>query len=193
MGFYLYNLSRDCQDRLTRQASRLGQWFAARASLLTSIVSQKLGLFHNQHFFRPESKAGNPYIGSSSHIETLVQQHGPPPGESGATPSGPGAGLQFRDIYKNSVPGLERGAAVVQDRLGRHGTQLLAIWAGERRELQRKLHLLWQSRGENCNSLYDEQLLQYFRSRARLLHYVFTPLLFLPRSDTVLIHQLPIH
>ena len=66
----MYNLSRDCQDRLTRQASRLGQWFAAWASLLTSIVS---------------------------------------------------------------VSGLEKGVAVVQDRLGRHGTQLLAIWAGSGR------------------------------------------------------------
>ena len=48
------------QERLVKQTSSLGQWFTARTSLAASIVAQKLGLFHNQHFFRPENRANNP-------------------------------------------------------------------------------------------------------------------------------------
>lgn len=45
-----------------KQTSSLGQWFTARTSLAASIVAQKLGLFHNQHFFRPENRTNSPVI-----------------------------------------------------------------------------------------------------------------------------------
>ena len=51
------------------------------------------------------------------------------------------------------------------DQLGRHGAQMVAIATSVQREFHRKLFILWQSRGENCNSIYDEALLAYFKTR----------------------------
>ncbi len=55
----------------------LGHWFSARSSLGSSIVAQKLGLFHNEKFVRPSGE--NPFCGHVSHIETLVKNYSPPP------------------------------------------------------------------------------------------------------------------
>lgn len=48
MTFYTYNWSKERVDKLMIQCNNLGMWLDARASLLSSIVSQKQGLFHNQ-------------------------------------------------------------------------------------------------------------------------------------------------
>ena len=55
----------------------LGHWFSARSSLGSSIVAQKLGLFHNEKFVRPSGE--NPFSGHVCHIETLVKNYSPPP------------------------------------------------------------------------------------------------------------------
>ena len=182
--FYLYNLSKDCLDRLTRGTSHLGHWFTARSSLMSSIVAQKLGLFHNQHFFRPESKAaGNPYLGSVSAVEALVKHHAPPSSLASAK-SKPLPMLGVRTVYRNRQPSrpLHRVAyGQERDALGRHGRQMLAVWSAEPRDIQQRLYQLWQSRGENCTDVYSSELVAYFKRKARLLHYVFTPMLFLPQ------------
>lgn len=49
---YSYNCSRDIVERLSKQVSQLGQWFSARSALSMSVVTQKLGLFHHQPFYR---------------------------------------------------------------------------------------------------------------------------------------------
>ena len=182
--FYLYNLSKECLDRLTRGTSHLGHWFTARSSLMSSIVAQKLGLFHNQHFFRPESKAaGNPYLGSVSAVEALVKHHAPP-SSLASTKSKPLPMLGVRSVYRNRQPSrpLHRVAyGQERDALGRHGRQMLAVWSAEPRDIQQRLYQLWQSRGENCTDVYSSELVAYFKRKARLLHYVFTPMLFLPQ------------
>ena len=68
-----------------------------------------------------------------------------------------------------------------RDALGRHGRQMLAVWSSEPRDIQQRLFQLWQSRGENCTDVYSPELVAYFKRKARLLHYVFTPMLFLPQ------------
>ena len=190
MRFYFYNISRDCQDRLVKHSSNLGQWFTARTSLMSSIVTQKLGLFHNQHFFRAESKCNNPFIGNESYIESLVKNHAPPQISQPMSSKEPlrsssvSHGSIFRDVYKNASPfqPLQKMQFPVEtDALGQHGRQMVNIASSVQREYHRKLFILWQSRGENCNSVYDENLINYFKSKARLLHYVFTPMLFLPK------------
>jgi len=182
--FYFYNLSKDCLDRMVKQTSNLGQWFTARTSLMSSIVSQKLGLFHNLHFFRPESKTNNPYIGNVSNVDALVRHHAPPTSQSSGGKTSQSQSLVFKDVYKNSIPTVplhKMAFSVDKDALGKHGRQMLNVWSSEQREYHRKLYILWQSRGENCNSVYDDNLINYFKSKARLLHYVFTPMLFLPK------------
>ena len=189
--FYFYNISKDCQDRLVKHSSSLGQWFTARTSLMSSIVAQKLGLFHNQHFFRSESKNNNPFIGNEAYIESLVKNYAPPHSSQGPLSSKEqiktSAGSQgsvYKDVYKNASPfdPLQKMQFPAEtDSLGKHGRQMVNIASSVQREFHRKLFILWQSRGENCNSVYDENLINYFKSKARLLHYVFTPMLFLPK------------
>ena len=58
---------------------------------------------------------------------------------------------------------------------------MLAVWSAEPRDIQQRLYQLWQSRGENCTDVYSSELVAYFKRKARLLHYVFTPMLFLPQ------------
>lgn len=48
MTFYMYNWSKERVDKLIIQCNNMGMWLGARASLLSSVVSQKRGLFHNQ-------------------------------------------------------------------------------------------------------------------------------------------------
>ncbi len=48
LELHCYNLTKDCLEKLETESSQLGQWFTAKASLFTSIVTQKLGLFNNQ-------------------------------------------------------------------------------------------------------------------------------------------------
>jgi hypothetical protein len=64
------------------------------------------------------------------------------------------------------------------DQLEVASRQIATITAIDNRALKQRLYAMWQSRGEN--EVYTEELLRYFKARARLLHYVFTPLLFLP-------------
>lgn len=45
---YTYNWSKDTTDKLIEQSSNLGLWLTMRGGLLSSMTSQKLGLFHDQ-------------------------------------------------------------------------------------------------------------------------------------------------
>ena len=47
-----YNCSRECVEKLKTQVSNLGHWFGARSALSKTIMAQKLGLFHNQAYYR---------------------------------------------------------------------------------------------------------------------------------------------
>ena len=51
---YTYNWSKERAESLHQQATQLGHWLSARSSLLTSIVTQKMGLFHNQEIARKQ-------------------------------------------------------------------------------------------------------------------------------------------
>jgi len=90
----------------------------------------------------------------------------------------------FKDVYKNPTPFIplqKMKFSEDTDTLGKHGRQMVNIANSVQREYHSRLFFLWQSRGENCNSIYDENLITYFKTKARLLHYVFTPMLFLPK------------
>jgi hypothetical protein len=93
ISLYSYNCSRDCIEKLMKQVNNLGHWFSARSALNMSIISQKLGLFHNQPFYRPQSKTtkkipGNPFLGSDCHVEALVKHLAPPQNALNATTGG---------------------------------------------------------------------------------------------------------
>jgi hypothetical protein len=47
---WMYNFNKDSYESLIKQCNSLAQWHNARWALLSSIVAQKLGLFHNQQW-----------------------------------------------------------------------------------------------------------------------------------------------
>ena len=65
-------------DKLTKQITNLGHWFAARSALSMSIVQQKCGLFHHQPFLREDKKKSkkNPYL-NKEYLEPLVKHFSP--------------------------------------------------------------------------------------------------------------------
>ena len=132
-------------------------------------------------YFRSENKT-NPFIGNESCIESLVTNHSPTLNQQRESSKTLQSG--YKDIFKNPNP-FERLSQIKfsedTDSLGKHGRQMIQISSSVQREFHKKLFILWQSRGENCDSIYDEHLLAYFKSKSRMLHYVFTPLLFLPK------------
>ena len=74
-------------------------------------------------------------------------------------------------FIKNSIPSVPLNKmpfASEKDALGKHGRQMLHVWSSVQREYHHKLYILWQSRGENCKAAYDENLISYFKSKARL-------------------------
>ena len=75
---YAYNCSRDVNDKLNKQISNLGHWFAARSALSMSLVAQKCGLFHHQPFSRgaEKKKKANPYL-NEAYLEPLVKHFSP--------------------------------------------------------------------------------------------------------------------
>ena len=78
---YMYNFNKDSCESLLKHCNSLIQWHNARWALLSSIVAQKLGLFHNQpcsaRKHAHETLKNNPYI-AIGELDSLVKQHGPP-------------------------------------------------------------------------------------------------------------------
>ena len=144
-------------------------------------MAQKLGLFHNQNFFRPAMKPLSCYIGETGQVDGLLTYRAPPASYASRSTTKPTGSLSdFQEIFKSARPTWSAAAAAggYGSQLELAGRQIAAIAAAESRVLQQRLYSMWQSRGEN--ETYTEDLLRYFKARARLLHYVFTPLLFLP-------------
>lgn len=50
----MYNWSKEKSEKLIKQTTSLGTWLSSRSSLFTSIIMQKLGIFH--HKLIPESQ-----------------------------------------------------------------------------------------------------------------------------------------
>ena len=177
---HFYNTSRDCVDKLKSLTSGLGDWFTARSSLLSSIVSQKLGLFHNQTFLRSQEKPLRERIGERGQVANLLKFSSP-----GSVPLGkskPEDLTDFQFVYRNAkVNYPQRQGVPGTDVLTEAGKQIHWINNSESKHYLQALYHLWNSRGENCNVNYTEDLIKYFKQKSRMLHYVFTPLLFLPQ------------
>ena len=76
ISLYSYNCSRDIIERLHKQINQLGHWFNARSAMSMTIVTQKLGLKHNQAFYRQKTsktkKTSNIFMGNDAYIEGMV-------------------------------------------------------------------------------------------------------------------------
>ncbi len=63
----------------------------------------------------------------------------------------------------------------------RHGQQWIEKRYSERREEMQRLQVLWQSRSSGNTISITEDVMQLFKQVARIIHFCFTPLLFLPK------------
>lgn len=55
LTLYTYNWAGDSTGSLSKSTTRLVQWQNARFSLLQSVITQKMGLFHHCPFYNPNS------------------------------------------------------------------------------------------------------------------------------------------
>lgn len=78
---WMYNFNKDSHESLSKQCTALVQWHNARWALLSSIVAQKLGLFHNQQcsgrIHAHQTLRHNPFL-VLNEMEALVKLHVPP-------------------------------------------------------------------------------------------------------------------
>ncbi|CAG2058992.1 unnamed protein product, partial [Timema podura] len=183
-----------------RQATSLGQWLSARSCLLSSIMSQKLGLFHNQEIMRERQyanseKTPNPFIHPKPEVEQMIKFY--PGGSPQKDPiirhstSSPGSstpnkitrsGLQ--DVFYDNKPGKPMKHFIKtlnMDPVSRNAQQFLRTQQQDRKEEQKKLYVMWQARGATPNIPLAEDIIHLFKQHSRVIHYCLTPLLFLPR------------
>ena len=152
----------------------------ARSSLLTSVIFQKLGLFHNQTFLRERTKATTRFSGDGAQVENLLKFTAP----NLAIPSKQKYDINdFQTVYKNSISCKPLGAGAREEgnHLNTSGKQIQQIWSSDNKHHRQILFLLWNPRGESVNVHFTPEIIKYFKQKARMIHYVYTPLLFLPK------------
>uniref|UniRef100_A0A0N7ZXW0 Protein SZT2 n=1 Tax=Daphnia magna TaxID=35525 RepID=A0A0N7ZXW0_9CRUS len=190
---WLYNFNKDNYESLTKQCHNLVQWHNARWALLSSIVAQKLGLFHNQQCsgrtHAHQTIRHNPFL-VLSEMEALVKLHVPPASRdyNVSTTRKPSQSslphFAYLETYRDSKPNrlLSNTPYGNQgDLVTRHGQQWIEKRYSERREEMQRLLVLCPARSSGNNILVTEDIIQLFKQVARIIHYCFTPLLFLPK------------
>ncbi len=80
-----------------------------------------------------------------------------------------------------ATAGRNSTAAVDHDVMKKTAKQISDILTSDNRQLNESLFMLWHSRGENSGVQCTEELMKYFKQKARMIHYVYTPILFLPK------------
>ncbi|CAB4059233.1 SZT2 [Lepeophtheirus salmonis] len=196
ISFWVYNVSKDVVYQISKSVSSLSHWMSARSCLTTSIVSQKLGIFHNTKFNRKcQEQSDNPYLGSKggiAYVELLVNNKAVPSKvstsnavESNKYQNNPKRINRFLSIYRDTKPSCllsESPYANGNDPMKQHGSQMLHMKASDNKEMLSRLYFLWQNRGESSGNtiIFNNQVLKFFKKSARLVHFCLTPLLFLP-------------
>lgn len=190
---WMYNFNKDSQESLSKQCIALIQWHNARWALLSSIVAQKLGLFHNQpsanRVHAHHTLRNNPFM-APTEMEALVKFHVPPASRdynsamAGRKPQPHPPHLAHLEAYRDSKPArlLTHSPYGQQgDLVTRHGQQWIEKRHAERREEMQRLLVLCPARSTGSNISVTEDVIQLFKQVARIIHYCFTPLLFLPK------------
>ncbi|KYN29036.1 Protein SZT2, partial [Trachymyrmex cornetzi] len=188
---YMYNWSKEKSEKLIKQTTSLGTWLSSRSSLFTSIIMQKLGIFH--HKFTRESRQrvehssqyyqindmeslakfpsqsntdGKDWTRSSNRVQSM---------KNNVFSWAQVVGQVMRDA-KPSAPHLHN----MTDTIVKAAYDLQDLRHREKRikEDLEKLYAMWQSRTSNIPILLNA--LNTFKQYSRLIHFCHTPLLFLP-------------
>ncbi|XP_074640655.1 KICSTOR complex protein SZT2-like [Tubulanus polymorphus] len=185
---YTYNWASDLVTNLERRVEKLIEWHISRDTLLTNIISQKLGLF--QHHINV--KEPNPY-NSNMHHEFLIRSAAPPLRDLSRTSHGSrpssGGGQPFHELLWDNHPKKRLHNASYgnsKDPVYKHGLQILETRNSEKRDSEKrlkleKLYVLWQQRSGHSHVPIAEDVLELLKQSSRLIHYVATPFLFSPQ------------
>ncbi|XP_059469171.1 KICSTOR complex protein SZT2-like [Neocloeon triangulifer] len=182
---FTYNWSKDRAENMHRQITNLGNWLAAKSSLTTTIVCQKMGLFHNMMFNRQAQEAKKGSADTTKLTFKDVEQLIKPPAVTqkdfsmggGRRPSLlPNA--MIHDVFRDNKP--SRLLRQNSDPVTANGQHLLELFSMEKKDSQKKLYQLWETRVTTPNIPVSEDLLQLLKQHSRVIHFCLTPLLYLP-------------
>ncbi|XP_014246112.1 KICSTOR complex protein SZT2-like isoform X2 [Cimex lectularius] len=170
---YMYNWSKDRVENLTKLLTQLGLWLSARSNFLIGILTQKMGLFHNQPCLRKSTPQLTCMDGTE--FESLLNF------TPASTPRKiPSANMtSITQILRDSDPIIKKSTS--NDPVVSSIYQVMDIRSKDKREQQDKLHMMWQSRGVTPYIPLSEHTLELFLSYSRSIHYCLTPLLFHPK------------
>nr|XP_023016879.1 KICSTOR complex protein SZT2-like [Leptinotarsa decemlineata] len=170
---YAYNWAKDHIDKLNANCTNLGSWLCVRSCFLNSVISQKLGIFHNQPLTRKSLMiASNPYVSLIGNVDAMSsfpkdfsQKRVQP------TYNLPGTLEAFRDNFRIHSGSMDPAVAFT--------FEIREIKSFEKRcrEEMKTLHAMYQSRTSSVTVPQIYLLLQ----NSRIIHFCHTPLLFLPR------------
>ncbi|XP_065351660.1 KICSTOR complex protein SZT2-like isoform X3 [Cloeon dipterum] len=182
---YTYNWSKDRTENMHRQMADLGNWLVARSNLTTTIVCQKMGLFHNMMFNRqtldPKKGLSEQSKPTLKDVEQLIK----PPvitqkdfNMVGGRRSSGLPSIVIHDVFRDNKP--SRITKPNMDPVTTNGQHLLELFGMEKRDSQKKLHQLWESKLAMPSIPVSDDLLQLLKQHSRVVHFCLTPLLYLP-------------
>ncbi|XP_018338951.1 PREDICTED: protein SZT2-like [Trachymyrmex septentrionalis] len=190
---YMYNWSKEKSEKLIKQTTSLGTWLSSRSSLFTSIIMQKLGIFH--HKFTRESQQRVEHSSQYYQIndmESLAkfpsQSNTDLPGKDWARSSNRAQSMKNNAFSWVQIVGQAMRDAKpsaphphnMTDTIVKAAYDLQDLRHREKRikEDLEKLYAMWQSRTSNIPISLNA--LNTFKQYSRLIHFCHTPLLFLP-------------
>ncbi|XP_057320134.1 KICSTOR complex protein SZT2-like [Microplitis mediator] len=184
---YIYNWSKERSEKLIKQATNLGTWLSSRSVLLSNVVMQKLGIFHHQpmesYHLRDDhcqitdieavTKFSTMYNADSSDWSKSSQRL-----STGRNIHYPLVSQVMRDARPNMYYPPNTFDPVVK---AVHDLQDLHQRERKNKEDLTRLHTMWQSRGAAPNIPMSSTNINTFKRYSRLIHYCYTPILFLPQ------------
>uniref|UniRef100_T1IR37 A-kinase anchor protein 2 C-terminal domain-containing protein n=1 Tax=Strigamia maritima TaxID=126957 RepID=T1IR37_STRMM len=183
IDIYGYNWSSELVNKLQKQTSRLVQWNNARSKLLTNIVLQKMGLFHETAARKPDKD-----ILKASEID-LFKLTSPPTRDTQPFPlrrqSSSRSNVNIENVFRDTQPSRPVHKTPynhIKDPVLKHSQQVQELRnAGKKVEQQKKLSNLFHNSPTHNNPSLKEESLQLLKHSSRIEHYCLTPLLFLPQ------------
>nr|KAG5703226.1 hypothetical protein BaRGS_034137 [Batillaria attramentaria] len=192
---YMYNWASDVAAMLEQKVTKLVQWHNARTHILSSILSQKMGLFHHNMFtdltYTPDQ---NPYTQTLNDIDNLIRFTAPPRDinrrhNSVSTQSRTLSRMlnqhrPFDDTYKNLMPArtMQQRSIQMADPVARHGMQAQEMRTRYRKDVERvmklqQLYFGWLQKN-TANPPVSDDYVVLLKQASRLFHYCATPILF---------------
>ncbi|XP_048517774.1 KICSTOR complex protein SZT2 isoform X3 [Dendroctonus ponderosae] len=172
---YTYNWAKEHMDKLIQNCMNLSQWLTLRSCFMNSAVAQKLGLFYNQPLTRKCFMLSNnnyySLIGNLDAMSKFPRDHSHKKSHQSSF-NLPTVLETFRDNFCNTKYTSNDAVTIFTIEM----REMKSLEKKNRDEMK-KLHSMYQSRTGSTSVPQLNLLMQ----NSRILHYVHTPLLFLPR------------